>query len=236
MSLIYFRNIPMFIYDRVSLENLHRRANCVINYTPKSTERIRLYGCVLFYLEENVFKEFFYELWSKPLFDVYRIIVIVNTSKPPLELIQNNFNIIDTAGGIIRKEDLILLELKNEVWDLPKGHIEKGESAENTAKREVLEECGIKCEIVSKYLNTYHVFLAEKEIFFKRTIWFLMKCVDDSQLKPQQEEGIMQVEWIPITELSKHRMYSSAVHLLSTYINILPLDVTKICQQNLSFE
>ena len=226
----------MFIYEKVSLENLYRRANCVINYTPKATERVRLYGCVLFYLDEIFFKDFLYELWSKPLFDVYRIVVIVNTSKNILGVIKQNFNIVDTAGGIVRKEDLILLELKNEVWDLPKGHVEKDEPAEKTAIREVFEECGIKAEVVSKYLSTYHVFLSEKVIYFKHTSWFLMKCLDDSQLKPQREEGIVQVEWIPITELSNHRMYSSAVHLLSTYINILPLDVAKICQQNLSFE
>ena len=60
-----------------------------------------------------------------------------------------------------------------------------------------------------------------------------MNCIDDSNIKPQKEEGIVRAEWIPITELSKKRMYSSVVHLLSTYINILPLDPLKICKNNI---
>ncbi|MDR2401869.1 MAG: NUDIX domain-containing protein [Cytophagales bacterium] len=233
MSLIYFKNIPMFIYDKISLENINRRANCVINYKPENLENVNIYGCVFCYLEEDGFQDFFYELWTKPLFDVYKIILLVNTKKNILDLIKQNFELIETAGGIVRKEDLILMELKKDVWDLPKGHVEPNENSEMAAKREVFEECGVEGSVLAKYLSTCHVFLSDQKIFFKNISWYLMNCVDDSKIKPQKEEGISRVEWIPITELSKKKMYSSVIYLLSTYINILPLDPIKICKNNL---
>jgi hypothetical protein len=52
-------------------------------------------------------------------------------------------------------------------------------------------------------------------------------------MKPQKEEGILSVEWVPIIELAKKRMYTSVIHLLTTYINILPLDPLKICRENI---
>ena len=35
-----------------------------------------------------------------------------------------------------------------------------------------------------------------------------MSCLDDSHMKPQKEEGILSVEWVPIIELAKKRMYT----------------------------
>lgn len=49
---------------------------------------------------------------------------------------------------LFRKEDqgtyYLLLHYEVGHWDFPKGHIEKGEEEKDTAKREVVEETGIK--------------------------------------------------------------------------------------------
>lgn len=56
----------------------------------------------------------------------------------------------ETSAGavVLRKEDskiyYLLLHYKSGHWDFPKGHIEEGESEEETVKREVAEETGIK--------------------------------------------------------------------------------------------
>jgi len=60
-----------------------------------------------------------------------------------------------SAGAVIFREDgdkifYLLLhypssaKASKEYWDFPKGHIEKGENLEETAKREVEEETGLK--------------------------------------------------------------------------------------------
>jgi ADP-ribose pyrophosphatase YjhB (NUDIX family) len=59
------------------------------------------------------------------------------------------------AGGIVIRHDkgelryLIITAKKNpEHWVFPKGHINVGETPEQTAKREVLEETGVQAKIL----------------------------------------------------------------------------------------
>ncbi len=105
-----------------------------------------------------------------------------------------NFKVISAAGGLVlnaKKE--ILFICRGKKWDLPKGRIEKGESIEETAIREVEEECGIGNLKIDKFLlTTYHIFY-QKENKIKKTHWFLMNSTFEDKLTPQLEEGITEV-------------------------------------------
>lgn len=52
-----------------------------------------------------------------------------------------------TAGGIVVRNKKICLisqsRMNKPYWVIPKGHIEKGETIEQTAKREIFEETGL---------------------------------------------------------------------------------------------
>ena len=52
-------------------------------------------------------------------------------------------NKIETAGGIVLKNDKILFIFKRGMWDLPKGKVEGGNSSKKTAKIEISEETGL---------------------------------------------------------------------------------------------
>ena len=53
-----------------------------------------------------------------------------------------------SAGGVVlRKDDVLLLKRFAGNWVLPKGHIEKDETAEIAALREVREETGVDASI-----------------------------------------------------------------------------------------
>ena len=101
------------------------------------------------------------------------------------------FNRISAAGGLVlnpKKE--VLFIYRNNIWDLPKGWIEKGESIESAAIREVEEECGVfNLEIVKKLITTYHIYY-QNGIKLKKTHWFLMQSDYNKELVPQLEEGI----------------------------------------------
>ncbi len=56
-----------------------------------------------------------------------------------------------SAGGlVVRGEEILLIELDGgRRWQLPKGHLEEGESVLDAAHREVLEETGIDGEAIA---------------------------------------------------------------------------------------
>ena len=109
-----------------------------------------------------------------------------------------HFKLINAAGGVVKNnKGEILFIFRMGKWDLPKGKIEKGESIEKAAIREVEEECGIgKIKITGKLNPTYHVYELKGKEIIKKTYWFSMKTSDNSIPKAQLEENISEVCWI----------------------------------------
>lgn len=105
-----------------------------------------------------------------------------------------NFKVVKAAGGLVlNSKNEILFIFRNNTWDLPKGHIEKGESKKIAALREVEEECGISnLSIKQKLMITYHIYLQDG-LKLKETHWFLMNSNDEKKPTPQTEEGITEV-------------------------------------------
>ena len=103
-----------------------------------------------------------------------------------------------TAGGgmVLNQNDEVLFIYRNGRWDLPKGKIEKEESLEEGAIREVEEETGVKNLEVTKFLQkTYHVFQRKGKYKLKVTYWYEMKTDYTGELVPEESEGIMKVKW-----------------------------------------
>ena len=117
---------------------------------------------------------------------------------------------IPAAGGfVINKEGFFLFINRLGVWDLPKGKIEKKESPEVAAIREVEEECGISgLKIIRQLDSTFHIyrspFLPEPDNFvLKETKWFLMNYSGDETPVPQVDEDIVDVQWISPDDINK---------------------------------
>jgi 8-oxo-dGTP pyrophosphatase MutT (NUDIX family) len=108
------------------------------------------------------------------------------------------FNNIDAAGGLVLNEQgEILLIKRRGKWDLPKGKAEPGESPEQTALREVEEECGLTGLILERFLTrTYHIYKLNKDLMLKKTDWFEMKYKGESTPVPLLKEDISQANWI----------------------------------------
>ncbi len=113
---------------------------------------------------------------------------------------QAYFDVIEAAGGLVsNSENKFLFIYRNGKWDLPKGKMEEGEKPEETAIREVKEECGIKNIEIDKFMfDTYHLFTENHKKRLKITHWYKMVEGEKSSLSPQLEEGIEKVEWIDI--------------------------------------
>jgi len=118
------------------------------------------------------------------------------------EALKQTFKMAPAAGGIVVKNGKIVTITRHDIPDLPKGHIEKGESPEQAALREVEEETGIdKLQIVKPLPSTWHCYFEHEEWKLKRTYWYLMQSEAELQAKPQTEEGISEVKLIGAGEI-----------------------------------
>lgn len=134
---------------------------------------------------------------KKNSIDVY----FFNKNLPLLfDYFSSMFHIIEAAGGLVRNpKGEWLFIFRNGKWDLPKGKIEKGEAVKEAAIREVEEECGISgLNIIRELPRTYHTYYINEKAILKCTYWFEMECTNISRLIPQTEEGITDVQWIPV--------------------------------------
>jgi len=134
---------------------------------------------------------------------------------------KNNFKLIQAAGGVVLYQDRILLIHRLGKWDLPKGKLEENESISACAIREVQEECGIdSLEIIKQLPSTFHMYTDKKgAIVLKETFWFEMQSKEESEVKPQIEEGIEEVKWVSRKNLKEYTLntYSSLKELMAFY-------------------
>jgi mutator protein MutT len=85
-----------------------------------------------------------------------------------------------SAGGIVFNSDgqvLITQNSTNHHWGFPKGHIEKGQTSELAALREVREEGGIVAEIVQKVGESKYYYSREGHKVFKVVTIYLMNYI-----------------------------------------------------------
>ncbi len=108
------------------------------------------------------------------------------------------FNYIESAGGVVfNKYGQILFLKKNQIWDLPKGKIEKGETPEEAAVREVSEETGLdNLVIVNSLPSTYHIFKRKDKKYLKKIYWYKMLYKGYKNPRPLKEEGITDIQWV----------------------------------------
>lgn len=117
---------------------------------------------------------------------------------------QKLFRIIEAAGGLVNNEKGDMLFIKRlGKWDLPKGKMEKGESREESAVREIEEETGLSnIELVDFINTTYHIYIERNgDKVLKCTHWFDMNFFGEDTSKPQIEEGITEVAWKNTTQI-----------------------------------
>lgn len=106
---------------------------------------------------------------------------------------------VRAAGGVVENQAGGVLMMTRKGWrDLPKGHIDEGESPEEAAVREVREETGLwEVEIVAPLCTTRHFHRAYGRWEIKQTEWFLMYAPgEEPELTPEEGENITAVEWL----------------------------------------
>jgi 8-oxo-dGTP pyrophosphatase MutT (NUDIX family) len=103
---------------------------------------------------------------------------------------------------------------RERVWALPKGHIDEGETAAETAIREVREETGVEGHLVEKLGDIRYVYTAKwegehGERIFKVVSFFLLRAgkgrigaIDDSM-----RVEVAEARWLPLEEAPRLLSY-----------------------------
>lgn len=113
--------------------------------------------------------------------------------------VKSVFRQAPAAGGVVMIENQFVAIERNGIPDLPKGHVEKGETPEMAALREVEEETGITdLKITGELPDTWHCYLLNGNWTIKKTSWYVMTTSSGMKNIPQIEEGISKVYLINI--------------------------------------
>lgn len=134
---------------------------------------------------------------------IMHVVFLTPTPKEDFEKFTTNFDLIVAAGGkVTNNEGKTLFIFRLGKWDLPKGKLEKKESVEQAAIREVEEECGIsQLTILNHIKDTYHIYELNNKLVLKQSIWYEMKTTDTAKLVPQTEENITDARWMTTKEI-----------------------------------
>ena len=112
-----------------------------------------------------------------------------------------------TSGGIIfrftkDKKDIqiLLIQDSKERWTIPKGHIEPGETAKMTARREIEEETGLKNVSILTWLGKIHFKYRRLDKLVLMTTQIYLVQALDSHERPTPEKWMKGIKWFSFAD------------------------------------
>jgi 8-oxo-dGTP pyrophosphatase MutT (NUDIX family) len=134
-----------------------------------------------------------------------------------------------SAGGVVfrlrdgRGVEVALIRTHEHRWQLPKGWIDQGESAAQTAVREVREEAGVDAEVVGplgeieyRYVSKYD---AEPVRVRKRVHVFLLRYTAGST--DNHDDEVLEARWVAIGEAERMLAFEDERRMVATARELL---------------
>ena len=111
-----------------------------------------------------------------------------------------------TSGGNVFRRDekgaveILLIQDAKDRWTIPKGHIEEGETAQQTARREIGEEAGLKQVDMLGWLGKIHFrYRRIDKLVLMTTQIYLVRAMGDTN-DIQKEEWMNGIQWFKFNE------------------------------------
>ncbi len=112
-----------------------------------------------------------------------------------------------TSGGIVfrltrdqKDIEILLIQDSKGRWTIPKGHIEPGETAKMTARREIEEETGLKNVSILTWLGKIHFkYRRSDKLVLMTTQIYLVQALDTHE-NPVGEKWMKGIRWFSFTD------------------------------------
>ena len=112
-----------------------------------------------------------------------------------------------TAGGIVFRRnkksgdvEILLIQDAKDRWTIPKGHIEEGETAKETAAREIGEETGLSDITVMSWLGKIHFRYRRQQSLVLMTTQIYLVHAHANSHKLKKEEWMNGIGWFNVHE------------------------------------
>lgn len=151
---------------------------------------------------------------ATPKFDNFK--KYFNRKKPSIQEIVRE----PTAGGVVWRRnkndeiEILLIQDAKDRWTIPKGHIEEGETAQQTARREIGEEAGLKEVELQGWLGKIHFRYRriDKLVLMTTQIYLVKAQGNTNDIK--KEEWMNGIQWFGFNDALDKIEYDDIAKLM----------------------
>lgn len=136
--------------------------------------------------------------------------------------------LVRAAGGVVYTYGtdgallLLLIQDRHRSWTLPKGHLERGESEEQAAVREVAEETGVDCTL-EQLLGRVQYPIFKRGAWRDKQVAYFLARAEYVEPSPRLAEGISAARWLSPSEALAAVTYAQLREVLRLALRALEL-------------
>ena len=134
-----------------------------------------------------------------------------------------------SAGGVVVRGDeaIVIVPTRRgaqgqKVLALPKGHVDPGETPDQTALREVREETGVDARLIEKLGEVRYFYQRGGKRIFKRVTFYLFEYVGGSLA--DHDDEVEEARWLPLAEAAEALSYDGEREMTARALSAIASD------------